>query len=90
VTRSACADIRIVVLLVHLGGPAPLYAAQVEELKVGHEGGVYPITMAFSAEAPVTRVRAALTDCAHLPALSAAIVASEGLPALQDGVSPPS
>ncbi|MBA2491162.1 MAG: SRPBCC family protein [Gammaproteobacteria bacterium] len=63
-----------------LGVVSSLHASEVKQLDVEHHDGIYKITMTFSVAAPLSPVRAMLTDYAHLSALNSAIVESEVLP----------
>lgn len=74
--------IRLLAVLALFGFATPLlYASEVEELEVDHQGDVYKVTMIFSVAAPISAVRAVLTDYKRLSALNTAIVESEVLAA---------
>ncbi|MDQ3796637.1 MAG: hypothetical protein M3294_03425 [Pseudomonadota bacterium] len=59
----------------------PLHAVDVQALDVQDERGIYHVTIRFSVNASLNRVRAVITDYAHLSALNPAIVASRVLSA---------
>jgi len=84
--RTAAHIANYICVLIALGlNAAQIDAADIKELKVFENGGVYHINMSTAIDAPAEYVHKVLTDYVHLYHLSSSIVESKVLPSPGNG-----